>query len=72
MNTLNILCFGDSLTYGFPSNHNYATALKESLEGALSMTTVVPYVQGQNGDLVISPPGSFYPRIQDICELDWK
>ncbi|TQS34495.1 hypothetical protein Golomagni_05119 [Golovinomyces magnicellulatus] len=67
-NTLNILCFGDSLTAGFSHvgapDHPYGLSLETSLRAKFPELNVTVDVQGRGGDLVISPPGQFLPRIK--------
>ena len=73
-----ILCFGDSLTAGYCcyglQYHPYAGKLRETLQAAFPGTEIVIDVEGVPGDLAISPPGKFLPRIQDKCfstQYDW-
>ena len=68
MRALNILCLGDSLTHGFPSDHPYAWTLQSSLESTSSYLKVTTDEQGLDGDMAISPPGQFYLRIKELCE----
>ena len=56
-NSIHILCFGNSLTAGFPMGHPYAISLLETLEQALPSTVITTDVQGAPGDQVVSPPG---------------
>ncbi|RKF63131.1 GDSL-like lipase/acylhydrolase [Golovinomyces cichoracearum] len=69
-NSLNILCFGDSLTAGFSHvgapDHPYGLSLQTSLRAKFPELNVTVDVQGRGGDFVISPPGQFLPRIQSI------
>lgn len=69
-NTLNILSFGDSLTAGFSHvgvpDHPYGLSLETSLRAKFPELNVTVDVQGRGGDLVISPPGQFLPRIKNI------
>lgn len=75
---LGILCFGDSLTAGYYCYglhyHPYAGKLGEKLKAAFPDTEMIIDVNGVPGDLAISPPGHFLPRIQDKCfstQYDW-
>ncbi|KAL3418641.1 GDSL-like Lipase/Acylhydrolase [Phlyctema vagabunda] len=79
VNPLRILCFGDSLTWGFShggyTQHPYAITLKTTLESKLP-DPVITEQKGQNGDLAVSPPGGFWPRMDIIYEeteipFDW-
>jgi hypothetical protein len=73
-----ILCFGDSLTAGYCcyglQYHPYAGKLRETLQAAFPGTEIVIDVEGVPGDLAISPPGKFLPRIHNKCfstQYDW-
>ncbi|KAH8820419.1 SGNH hydrolase-type esterase domain-containing protein [Xylogone sp. PMI_703] len=72
MNAFHILCFGDSLTEGFTRFgtvfHPYAWSLKPSLQKFLPSAVITTDIQGRSGDLVISPPGKFHPRIASLYE----
>ncbi|GAQ03721.1 hypothetical protein ALT_1042 [Aspergillus lentulus] len=75
---LSILCFGNSLTAGYYhfgcDYHPYALTLKDKLQAAFPTTTFTVDVDGLPGDLVISPVGTFLPRIQakfDGSNYDW-
>ncbi|RYO78524.1 hypothetical protein DL766_009536 [Monosporascus sp. MC13-8B] len=59
---LRILCFGDSLTAGWPSMDPYAGKLEEKLEKALSHIEVRCEVDGEPGDEVAR--GSYQRRMQ--------
>jgi lysophospholipase L1-like esterase len=80
MKLFHVLCFGDSLTAGFSFYgsifHPYAWNMKSWFEAAMPSITVIADVEGLSGDLAISPPGTFYPRIEDRFEnleiaYDW-
>lgn len=65
-----ILCFGNSLTAGYPPGQPYAEKLKEKLEAALqghSFSRVEYEVDGVPGDLVTT--GSFVDRMRANCQL---
>ncbi|KAF3060041.1 putative gdsl-like lipase acylhydrolase protein [Daldinia childiae] len=67
--TLRILCFGNSLTSGFPVGKPYAEKLTEKLEEALlghGYGEIQYEVEGVPGDLVTR--GSFLDRMRD----SWK
>ncbi len=67
---LRILCFGNSLTAGFPAGQPYAIKLKEKLEKAFrgpDFAGVEYDVEGVPGDLVTR--GSFIDRMQNACEF---
>ncbi|KAI8629416.1 GDSL-like Lipase/Acylhydrolase [Xylariaceae sp. FL1651] len=59
---LRILCFGDSLTAGFPVDNPYSGQLTEKIEKEYPGRKVECDVEGQPGDLVTS--GHFLERIQ--------
>lgn len=66
---LSILCFGDSLTAGYPAGQPYAAKLKEKLEDAFRdhLFSCVEYeVDGVPGDLVTR--GSYIDRMRANCE----
>ncbi|KAI4870358.1 SGNH hydrolase [Hypoxylon rubiginosum] len=66
---LSILCFGDSLTAGYPAGQPYAAKLKEKLEDAFRdhLFSCVEYeVDGVPGDLVTR--GSYIDRMR----ANWK
>lgn len=68
--TLRLLCFGNSLTAGFPAGQPYAERLKEKLEDALlghGYREIIYEVDGVPGDLVTR--GSYLSRMEDACEL---
>jgi hypothetical protein len=71
MNSVRILCFGDSLTWGWTKfgegAHPYANALVSALEKRMPTTTISADVQGAPGDQVVSPPGGFVPRMDILC-----
>lgn len=73
IDSLNILCFGDSLTAGWymsgPEWHPYANSLVESLKNSFPSLKITADVQGLPGDRVVSPPGGYLPRIDILCEL---
>jgi hypothetical protein len=76
---LRILCFGNSLTAGFRSygiepDHPYAITLREQLLSAELDASLLGGdgrvdidVEGQPGDLVNCPPGSFLERMKRRC-----
>ncbi|KAI0969943.1 GDSL-like Lipase/Acylhydrolase [Xylaria arbuscula] len=71
---LRILCFGDSLTAGYPVGNPYAGRLAEVIEAAFPGREVECEVEGMPGDLVTS--GMYIPRMQaswDQAEhpFDW-
>ena len=73
INTLRVLCFGDSLTEGFSGlgavDHPYGLALKASLEkGFPQINQIVTDIQGLGGDMAISPPGYFLRRMTTLCQ----
>ncbi|RYP75074.1 hypothetical protein DL769_003870 [Monosporascus sp. CRB-8-3] len=59
---LRILCFGDSLTAGWPSMDPYASRLEEKLDEALSHIEVHCEVEGEPGDEVAR--GSYQRRME--------
>lgn len=63
---LRILCFGNSLTSGFPADHPYAVKMKEKLEAAFPSLDVQCEVNGVPGDLVTR--GTFKQRLA----TSWK
>lgn len=69
---LTILCFGNSLTAGFYHYglefHPYAWKLEERLKAAFPSYKIRVHIDGLPGDLAISPPGRFLPRLQSKCE----
>ncbi|XDG10324.1 hypothetical protein ABKA04_009939 [Annulohypoxylon sp. FPYF3050] len=73
--TLRLLCFGNSLTAGFPAGQPYAERLKEKLEDALlghGYREIIYEVDGVPGDLVTR--GSYLSRMEDACgtnDLGW-
>lgn len=60
--SLRILCFGDSLTSGYPSSHPYAERLTAVLSRALPNLLIEPHIDGKPGDTVVG--GSFQSRIE--------
>lgn len=74
MTSLNILCFGDSLTAGY-SNYGmqftpYGDHLKDQLKAAWPNTYVNITVNGKSGDLV-SSPGQFKARLESQRKNDY-
>ncbi|KAI1371690.1 SGNH hydrolase [Hypoxylon crocopeplum] len=70
---LRILCFGNSLTAGYPAGQPYAEKLKEKLEEAFQghgFGGVEYEVEGEPGDLVTR--GNFVPRMQDSWRIALK
>ena len=71
MESLNILCFGDSLTAGWSHGgtvyHPYADGMLSFLEKSLPSFNFTADVQGVPGDQVTSPPGGFLPRMDILC-----
>jgi hypothetical protein len=71
MNAIRILCFGESLTWGWTKfgegAHPYANALASALKKRLPTTIISVDVQGAPGDQVVSPPGGFVPRMDILC-----
>ncbi|KAI1383056.1 SGNH hydrolase [Hypoxylon trugodes] len=68
--SLRILCFGDSLTAGYPASQPYAEKLKEKLEDALlvhSYSEIEYEVEGVPGDLVTR--GSYLQRMRDSWRI---
>ncbi|KAI0206254.1 GDSL-like Lipase/Acylhydrolase [Astrocystis sublimbata] len=63
---LRILCFGNSLTCGFPANHPYAERLAQKIEEAFPGRRVECEVEGLPGDLVTN--SHFTKRM----EASWK
>ncbi|KAI0006321.1 SGNH hydrolase-type esterase domain-containing protein [Xylariaceae sp. FL0662B] len=61
---LRILCFGDSLTSGYPAGNPYSEKLKERLEAAFPACFVECEDEGVPGDLVTR--GSYVKRMQ-LC-----
>ncbi|KAI3337812.1 SGNH hydrolase-type esterase domain-containing protein [Ustulina deusta] len=71
---LRILCFGDSLTCGYPIGNPYAGRLAEMIEEAFPGRRVECEVEGLPGDLVTN--GEYMPRMERSWELaqhpfDW-
>lgn len=66
--TINILCFGDSLTAGFTHtdvpDHPYATSLQAVLAKRLVSYLVNVQVQGLGGDKVT---GNYLTRMKALC-----
>ncbi|KAI2606552.1 SGNH hydrolase [Hypoxylon sp. NC1633] len=68
--TLRILCFGDSLTAGFPAGRPYAERLREKLDQAFrghGYSAVECEVDGVPGDLVTK--GSYAERMQEALRV---
>lgn len=63
---LRILCFGDSLTSGYPVDTPYAGCMAEKIEAAFPGRKVECEVEGAPGDLVTD--GRFLNRMQMSCE----
>lgn len=77
METIEILCFGDSLTEGFTYNgnafHPYAESMTTALEKALPNLRFSVHLEGVSGDKVCRP-GNFIARMEDRFEIgfyDW-
>lgn len=71
MKSLNILAFGNSLTAGWTRGlypHPYSIRLTSLLETALPQVNFTIDVQGQPGDMVVSPPGYYIPRMEALCK----
>ncbi|TAQ91472.1 Lysophospholipase/Carboxylesterase [Chlorociboria aeruginascens] len=72
--SLSVLCFGDSLTAGFPVDHPYAISLRSTLQRSLQ-SVVRTDIEGVSGDRVTSPPGQFLPRMHSLFvehkPFDW-
>ena len=72
MKSLNILCFGDSITAGWSHGgtvyHPYADEMLASLEKSLKISDITADVQGNPGDQVTTPPGGFLTRIDILCK----
>lgn len=62
---LRILCFGDSLTCGYPVDNPYAAKLAQKIEEAFPGRKVECEVEGMPGDLVTT--GLFLNRMQMSC-----
>jgi len=78
--SINILCLGDSLTEGYSLWGTvftpYAKNMKTWMEKAWPSSTITVDVAGVSGDYVVSPPGSFLRRIATKCSstsvpYDW-
>ena len=69
--SLQILCFGDSLTAGYTSYggeyYPYADSLREGLEHMLSSSNIKVEIAGLSGDQV---QGQYLQRIQEKCPTD--
>jgi lysophospholipase L1-like esterase len=63
---LRILCFGDSLTSGFPADNPYAGRMTEKIEEAFPGRKVECEVEGAPGDRVTD--GRYLNRMQMSCE----
>lgn len=72
MKSLNVLCFGDSITAGWSHGgtvyHPYADAMLASLKKSLSFPNITADVQGSPGDQVTTPPGGFLTRMDILCK----
>ncbi|KAF2970183.1 hypothetical protein GQX73_g3382 [Xylaria multiplex] len=71
---LRILCFGNSLTCGYPVGNPYATRLAQKIEDAFPGRTVECEVEGMPGDLVTT--GQYIDRMKASWDLadhpfDW-
>lgn len=70
MESVNILCFGDSLTEGYSqwglSMTPYADSMGEWLRAAWPSTKLTVDVNGMSGDLAV--PGLFLTRITSSCK----
>lgn len=70
MDTIRILCFGDSLTAGYSlfglKFTPYAETLRPWLEASWPQTKLYIDVDGLSGDRVVS--GSFLSRIESKCK----
>lgn len=70
---VSILCFGNSLTAGYPAGQPYAIRLKDKLEDAFRghLFSEVEYeVDGLPGDLVTR--GQYIERMRGDCESDFS
>lgn len=63
---LRILCFGNSLTCGYPVGNPYADKVAEKIEAAFPGRKVECEVEGMPGDLVTT--GLFLNRMQMSCK----
>jgi lysophospholipase L1-like esterase len=72
-NQLNVLCFGNSLTAGFPAGQPYAQKLAETVRKSFPAIRVHTEVEGRPGDLVVG--GAFIPRMNAMwagqSHYDW-
>lgn len=68
LNPVHILCFGNSLTQGWPSNHPYAISLEDTFQNSSPYISISTDVQGLPGDQVVSPPGHYLPRLDILCK----
>ncbi|GAP84942.1 putative GDSL-like lipase [Rosellinia necatrix] len=71
---LRILCFGNSLTFGYPESHPYAEVLAQKIEEAFPGRKVECEVEGVPGDFVVD--GKYLSRMQASWRLaqhpyDW-
>jgi lysophospholipase L1-like esterase len=70
MESVNILCFGDSLTEGLSDwdmpMTPYADSMREWLQAAWPSTKLTVDVNGMSGDLVVQ--GLFPTRITSSCK----
>jgi lysophospholipase L1-like esterase len=75
MESINILCFGDSLTEGYTNGGisftPYAKSMKSWLESAWPSTKINVDIDGSSGDMVDEHYGLFLTRIKDSCKLDF-
>ena len=76
MDSINILCFGDSLTEGYTyegtSFTPYAESMKSWLKFAWPSTKINVDIDGLSGGEVNGPRpnGDFLARMSDNCKLD--
>lgn len=72
MESINILCFGDSLTEGYTAFGSaftpYAKAMESRLKSSWPATKINVDVEGMSGDMVDEDAGLFLTRIKDQCE----
>ena len=72
MKSLNIVCFGDSITKGFTQGgtvfHPYKNALIFFLRKEFPVVNITADIEGLSGDWVASPPGGFLPRMDILCK----
>lgn len=67
---LRILCFGDSLTAGYPVGHPYAAKVAQKIEETFPGREVECAVEGVPGDLVTT--GWFLNRMQMQMQMSCK